>query len=280
MTWMKTLWMSWLWMLSLSLFGTVPGCHVLHPKAIVPSHNNLPSNLNREEDAQFEYGTKRPIIDGFGWVWGIPSKILFWNRRVENHHITPETEAALAEYLAVNGLDEIKVRCNQYRPLDDWRRLTRNTSVAWPWRYTFGAVSVLGETLVPGRLFGGDHFNPYTGTIHLYSDVPVIGLHEGGHAKDFSRRDYPGWYAAAYTLPGVPLWHEKIATEDVLAYVDQGDPEIKRQAYHVLLPAYGTYMGGAVGSIFPDYATSIYYGAVLAGHAKGRMRARNFPVMP
>lgn len=250
------------------------GCCVLHPQLIQPQYCNLPSDLNQPDDLQIERGKCRPLIDGFGWVWGIPSKITLWNRKVENHRISIKTESTIAEYLQVNQLDEIKVRINQYRPLDDWRRLTRNKGVAWPWRYTFGTVAVLGETVFPGRLFGGDHYNPYTGTIHLFSDVPAVALHEAAHAKDFARRTYPGTYAAVYALPGVPLWHERIASNDVLAYAElQEDANLQIEAYKVLYPAYGTYVGSAMGYVAPSISTPLYIGGVLTGHAAGRWRA-------
>ena len=190
----------------------------LHPQSITASRVYESPQLC-ENEPQIQRGERRKIIDAVGWVVGIPSKILLWNRRVENHRIGPETEAAIAEYLQVNDLDTVRVRLNQYRPGEDWHRLVRNKSVGAGWRYTFGAVSVLGETVIPGRLFGGDHFNPYTNTIHIYSDVPAIAMHEGGHAKDFARRKWKGTYAAVYTLPIVPIYHESIASRDVVAYL-------------------------------------------------------------
>jgi hypothetical protein len=250
------------------------GCRVLEPRSIDTVRNNIPTDLIADNEPQIERGAPRPIIDGFGWVWGIPSKIMLWNRKVENHHISGETESHLIRYLETNGLSDVKVRLNQYRPWDDWWRLTRNQSIAAPWRYTFGTVFTLGETLVPGRLFGGDHYNPYTATIHLYSDLPVIALHEGAHAKDFSNRKHPGNYAALYVLPCVPLWHERVATNDVLSYVQcQDDEELRRQAYRILYPAYGTYAGSAAGTFVPRHATPLYWGGVVTGHAIGRWRA-------
>lgn len=265
-------------LVALAICSLQCGCVMLHPKQIVSDRNNLPPELSSSIEPQFERGEKRPIIDGIGWVFGIPGKIMLWNRKVENHNISRETEAIMAGYMAVNGLHEVKVRLNQYRPLDDWRRLTRNKSVAWPWRYTAGTLTVLGETLVPGRIFGGDHYNPFTGTIHLYSDLPSIALHEAGHAKDFARRPYPGTYAVLYALPIVPLYHESVATNDVLAYVEfQNNTELKKEVYCVLFPAYGTYVGNAFGWPFPDYAGPIYAGGIVAGHAVGRWRIRHAP---
>ncbi len=248
------------------------GCGVLKPQSIQRVRYNLPGNLIAEQEPVIERGEPKLLIDGFGWIWGVPSKILFWDRRVESHKISEQTEQSLEEYLSANGLHDVKVRLNQYRPFDDWKRLTKNTSIAWPWRYTFGAVATLGETVFPGRLFGGDHYNPYTATIHLYSDVPSIALHEAAHAKDFSNRRYPGTYAASYALPLVPLWHERVATNDVLAYSDSSDDlSLRREARHILYPAYGTYAGNAAGAFAPAASFPLYLSGVVAGHAAARV---------
>ncbi len=267
-----TLPLAFIW---LSVILLSSGCRVLHPHPIDMSRNGLPATLTSASESQIERGKPRPVIDAIGWVWGIPSKILLWDRRMENHDVSPATQQTIENYLADNGLDEVKVRLNQYRPIDDWRRLTRNTSVAWPWRYTFGAISVLGETVIPGRLFGGDHYNPYTGTIHLYSDVPAVALHEGAHAKDFARRTYPGTYAAAYLI--TPLWHERVATNDALAYADfSGDPKLQVETRQVLYPAYGTYVGSSLGNFVPSASFPLYIGSVLVGHGIAWQQTKNW----
>lgn len=250
------------------------GCRVLAPRAIDNSKQNVAPELVEANTLPIERGEPRAILDGVGWVVGIPSKLLLWDRRVDNHRIGAETETAIAEYLQDNQLGHVKVRLNQYRPWDDMKRLTKNRSMAWPWRYSIGTLSVLGETVLPGRIFGGDHFNPYTQTIHLYSDVPAIALHEGSHAKDFSRRDYPGTYAALYGLPIVPLYHESIATRDTIAYAQQTENQkLEQEAYRILYPAYGTYVGGALGTVLPMASLGAYYGSVVVGHATGRWQA-------
>ncbi|MFM7059019.1 MAG: hypothetical protein ACKO2P_19080 [Planctomycetota bacterium] len=226
---------------------------------------------------QIEHGRPNAFVDGFGWVWGIPPKILLFDRRVENHRVSRTTEQALTKYLAHNELHSVKVRVNQYNPRDDWKRLTRNTAVGGGWRYTLGALSVAGETLFPGRLFGGDHYNPFTNTIHLYSDVPAIAIHEGGHAKDFATREWKGTWAAAYLIPGAPLWHESIATSDALTWLaEQDDPQALREGYHILYPAYGTY----AGSVLSDPSGISYLAGVLAGHAAGRWQASRIDDRP
>ena len=251
----------------------------LKPREIQVDRANVARELvEATQDSPIERGKQRPVLDGVGWVFGIPSKVILWDRRVENHNVSADTEEAIRQYLDDNDLDHVKVRINQYAPLEDWRRLRANKTVGWGYRYTLGALSVAGEAILPGRLIGGDHYNPFTGTIHLYSDVPAIALHEGGHAKDFTRRKLPGTYALCAALPVVSLWPEAIATGDAIAYTQENDEsELERESYRILFPAYGTYVGGAVGDFVAPVALPIYAGAVVAGHAVGRVQARSVP---
>ncbi len=226
-------------------------------------------------DTQIERGRPQPIIDGVGWVVGIPDKILLWNRRVDNHNISQETEQAIADYLTSNELTTVKVRLNQYAPGDEWRRLVANKSVGWGWRYTLGASLWLGETVFPGRLIGGDHYNPFTNTISIFSDIPAVAIHEGGHAKDFAPRYYKGTYAAGYLLPITPLWYEAAATNDALSYLRaEGTLEEEQAADRVLYPAYGTYLGNSLSTVVPTLGTPLYVAGVLGGHVAGRIEAR------
>ncbi len=61
-----------------------------------------------DSQPQIQRGEPHRVIDTVGWVVGIPSKIILWNRRSENHDIGVETEQAMAEYLAVNHLDTVR----------------------------------------------------------------------------------------------------------------------------------------------------------------------------
>lgn len=219
---------------------------------------------------QIERGRPHKALDTFGWVWGIPSKILLWDRRVENHRIDAHTETQLATYLSENELSTVKVRLNQYHPREDWQRLVANQSVGAGWRYTVGVVSVAAEAIFAGRLFGGDHYNPYTNTIHLYSDSPAIALHEAGHAKDFARRKWKGTYAAAGILPIFPLIQEGIATSDALGYLKATQSmNAQQEAYEILYPAYGTYIGAEITAPGPF---GVVIGAI-GGHAVGQWKS-------
>lgn len=259
-------------LLAIALVSPNLGCfsNPLAPREIPLAEAHLAPQI-LDDRPLIQRGKPRPIIDTVGWVVGIPGKILLWDRRVDNHRIGYETEAMLAEYIEQNQLDGVRVRVNQYRPGEDWSRLVRNKSVGAGWRYTFGTLSVLGETLLPGRVFGGDHYNPYTNTIHLYSDIPAIALHEAAHAKDFARRKWKGTYAAVYMLPIVPLYHESVATADVFAYLEaEKSPQELAAASRILYPAYGTYAGNAAGTVFSPYGTPLYFAGLIGGHVIGR----------
>jgi hypothetical protein len=261
-----------------TLFACSAGCNPLTPRPITHTGYFVSPELLSDPGPNIERGKPRPIIDTIGWGFGIPGRILLWDPRVDNHQISKQTEGVIAGYLVDNELHHVKVRLNQYAPLDDWRRLRKNKTVGWGYRYTLGLLSVAGETILPGRVFGGDHYNPFTATAHIYSDIPSIGLHEAAHAKDFSRRKYPGTYALAYLVPIVPLWHEKIATSDVIDYVQaSGDASLQRETYRVLYPAYGTYVGGALGYLVPNYADPVYFGSILIGHAAAHHHAYAVP---
>jgi hypothetical protein len=148
-------------------------------------------------------------------VLGIPSKVIRWDHRADNHAVSAATEESIRRYLDANDLDHVKVRINQYAPLDDWRRLRANKTVGWGYRYTLGALFVVGEA---------------------------------------------------------------IATGDAIAYAGrQDDPDLQREAYRILYPAYGTYVGGAIGDLAAPVALPVYAGAVVAGHAVGRTQAALVP---
>ena len=76
----------------------------------------------------------------------------------------------------MHQIDGLCARINQYDPIDEFSRLRTNKTVAPGWRYTLGTVSVIGYTLVPGRIIGLDQYNPYTNSVYVYSDVPALAV--------------------------------------------------------------------------------------------------------
>lgn len=235
--------------------------------------------LAQGED-QFVFGKECSLLDASDWIWpgSLLRKLLLWNSKVDSHQVSGGTIDALRKYLGLNRLDRVKVRINAYCVGDEWRRTMRNDSVAPAWRYTVGFWSWLMYTILPGRFFGGDSYNPYSNTINIYSDIPSVALHEGGHAKDFAQRKYKGTYAFLYSfVPFYNMYPEALATNDALSYLyAQRDWEEYRQAYKVLYPAYGTYVGGNLSSWIATpwwYWPYLGYAAVIPGHALGRVKA-------
>ena len=234
----------------------------------------------RPGEPQIERGKPLWLLDGLGHcVFSLPTKLLLFDWRVCNHGISPEVEAKLKQYLAENGLQNVKVRLNQHAPGDEWRRLVANKYFNPFWRYVLGVPAWLWYTVFPNRLFAGfpiigigDHYNPCTNTIHIYSGHKAIALHEAGHAKDFAPRDGKALYALLYVLvPGGSLWVEAQATGDAIGYdIAKGLTQDEKEDYRVLYPAYGSYIGGIGGFYF-------YVPAVIGGHVVGRVKAASVP---
>ena len=170
-----------------------PSPHLFAQSAPTPL---APTAVPPSDGPQFERGAPHKIIDTVGWVFGIPKKIIVWDRRADNHSVSPTTEHSVAQYLAANDLESTKVRINEYDPWGEWRRLTMNSQVGAGWRYTFRAFGALGYTLFPGRLFGTDGYNPYTDSIYVYSDIPCLGQEQAAYAKLIRAHAHPGTYVA------------------------------------------------------------------------------------
>jgi hypothetical protein len=224
-------------------------------------------------EQQFEYGEPHKVVDAVGWVFGIPKKIILWDRRAVNHHVTSETEQNLSQYMNDNGMTATKVRINQYDPGGEWQRLGANKGVGAGWRYTVGAVDTLVYTVFPGRLFGADWYNPYTDSVYIYSDIPSIAQEQASYAKLVHERSNPGTYAALTSLPVVRLWPEKESKDDVLDYTAAcGTPSQERDAIHAFYPEYGAQIGDELAQFVPGGFLLTAAGAGV-GHAAAHLDA-------
>ncbi|MCB1175586.1 MAG: hypothetical protein KDK39_18570 [Leptospiraceae bacterium] len=243
----------------------------------LPYNNGLPVTRQvadfNAENPQFESGEPYWILDAPGhYFFSLLSKLILWNWKMNNHDISEETKLYLQDYIRANRLQNVKVRFNMYDPADEWHRLTNNPDVHWLARYTVGVLNWVIYTILPERLFaglfGGDHYNPYTNSINIYTDLPAVVLHEGGHAKDISMRLDKTGYALVYALPLAPLYHEARASEDAFHYIAERKKEqqLQREAYEQLAPAYATYIGG---QLFDSYGFIM----VIPGHAYGRYKS-------
>jgi hypothetical protein len=219
------------------------------------------------------FGEPRPKLDRMAKVMGTPARIMHLNRKVNSHEVSPETTTALVNYLCQNDLADVAVHINCYEPSEQWRLLHENKRISPGWRYTLGSLSVIRYTILPGRVFGGDRYNPFTNTLNLHSDVPALVLREAAYAKDVHGRKLPGSYVAVNQLPIVGLWHDVRSVNDVLAYAEEHENwELEKQAYHVLFPRVGSDAANSGAMMLPVWweGAALGAGGALAGHATGR----------
>lgn len=194
--------------------------------------------------------------------------------------MSAETEQRLAQYLDANSLVNTKVRINQYDPIGEWRRLGTNKEVGAGWRYTVGAFDTLVYTVVPGRLFGSDRYNPYTDSVYIYSDIPCLAQEQASYAKLVHARTYRGTYAALSSLPVVQLWPEKQSKDDVLDYtLASGTSDQQNEATRVLYAEMGAEVGGQASLILGSDLPLTLAGAGI-GHVAAHFNKNASPQTP
>ena len=224
------------------------------------------------------YGRPHKMLDGVAWVAGLPSRLLPMHANVNNHKLSDETTDKLKAYLRENDLTDVYVRVNQYDPGGEWRRLRENTRIAPGWRYSVGAAGLIVHAALPGRVFGGDLYNPFTNSLYINSDVPAVVLMEAAYAKDIHSRRWPGVYATINELPVLSLWRHTLAINDVLGYAQADDDwDVEREIYRVVYPQIGVHgaLGGhtaaALGTALPLITIPIAaVGGAIAGHTVGQ----------
>ncbi len=216
---------------------------------------------------QLYVGAPSKILDASDWIWpgSLLAKLVLWNKNIDSHEVSDETIDAMMQYVKENELDDVQILVNTYKPANQWSRLFKNKEIWAPFRYTLGVLSTSLYTVLPGRFFGGDHYNPYTNTINIYSDEVAIALHEAGHAKDLNSRKNKTLHSTLYIVPGAPLYYEAVASSDAINYLNhQCRYDEEKRAYKVLHPAYGTYAGG----VFLRQSGLGFVGAI-PGHITG-----------
>ena len=240
-------------------------------------HDKAASEMPPTEVA-FEYGKPNTFLDRMAWMVGFPSRILPMSPNVNNHKFSQETSDKLTAYMQENDITDVLVRVNQYDPKGEWRRLRENKRIAPGWKYTFGAAGLVGYTIFPGRVFGGDTYNPFTNSLYVNSDVPAMLIVEAAYAKDIHGRNLPGTYAAINEIPVLTLWRHTRAVNDTLGYALMNDDwEVERETYRVVYPLLGIHaaLGGhsAVSFATPLPMLTVPISAVggaVAGHTVGR----------
>lgn len=219
-----------------------------------------------------ERGKAIPVLDYTASFLASPIKLLLWNRRYGTHRISPRTEAVISKYIEQNDLRGVKVRINQFAPVGEMKRIFANHEVGLLYRLIAVPFSLL--TSATGRLLAGlifsDYYDPFSNTVHVFSDDTAIALHELGHAKDFSKQKWKGTYALVRSFPGVNLAQEMVATHEAFDYLElHGSDEDRIRAPRVLYPAFATYAGS-----YLQVVPFGWVGALAGGHIYGRIRSK------
>ena len=231
-------------------------------------------------DVTIVQGKPNRIADGIGYAVGLPARLLTLHPAVSNHQFSDATRRQLVTYLKDNEIADVYVRVNQYDPVGEWHRLRENLQISPGWKYTVGLLPLAGYTLVPGRIFGGDMYNPFTNSLSINSDIAAVALHEAAYAKDVRRRQFSGIYAALNELPFASVWRHVQGVNDVVAYARENDDwEMERETYRVVYPLIGMHLAsGGLHSVLGTeplegmfFAPLLPMGGAIAGHAAGEI---------
>ena len=250
--------------------------------ATTPYHYGQFLSIGRQDSptskVEIVYGRTHTGLDRLAWVVGLPSRILPLHASVNNHSLSDESAEKLTKYLEDNELTDVYVRVNQYDPAGEWQRLRGNKRIAPGWRYSVGAMGLIVYAILPGRVFGGDLYNPYTNSLYINSDVPAVVLAEAAYAKDIHARQLPGAYATINEIPLLSLWRHVNAVNDVLSYArTQEDWGLERETYRVVYPQMGVHAAGGGHTIatlltaMPVFTIPLVaLGGAVAGHSVGQ----------
>lgn len=259
----------------LAFLTIVSSANGLEPPGIVSeSTGEIQFGASLDGAIDIQRGEPNRVLDGVGWVIGVPSKLLLLDSRADNHDVSAATVDKTREFLFDNNVEGVMVRVNQYDPVGEWKRLIKNDRIGVGWRATIGAAYTLGYSVLPGRLFGRDWYNPFTDTVHVYSDVPALALEQAAHAEEIRRVSHPGFYSAVQMLPFVGIVHEARAKQAVFEYVDKtGTVDEQAEARRVLAPQLGLELGGQAAAFIPQANALTSLGGVAVGHVVGRYQA-------
>ncbi|HLC91161.1 MAG TPA: hypothetical protein VJI15_05330 [Candidatus Nanoarchaeia archaeon] len=218
-----------------------------------------------------------PLTRGWGFFESLEGRLRLLSWSVSNLP-REQTVEHIEDYLVKEGMDDVTVRAGHSRVFEDMSRLFTDEKlkdISIMGRIFLGIPATFYQGLL-AKLFRADHYNPFTKTAIIYSDVPAIARHELGHAKDFSERTFPTWYALSRSIPGIDLFQEGKAT--MYAHESMA-PKDKWQTGRYLVPAYATYVGGYLsliafwGTGSAPAAGVVGLAALAAGHIIGNMYA-------
>lgn len=175
------------------------------------------------------------------------------------------------EYLKDNNLQDVYIDVQRYEPGEQWARLRANDRISPVWKYTGGSLNVIVYSLIPGRAFHQDRYDPFTNTLSLNSTNPLDALYEAGSAKEYHKHERLGTYSMAQYIPFATLGHDWRVTSDVITYAQAKELwEVEKELYPY---TYSNWTSSAVSealSLYPvGSATQIVLG--MAGEGAGKL---------
>lgn len=204
------------------------------------------NSSKKKEDIHVEIGSSQPVIDRVRNILSIPDKLLLGSYAVKSGALSEENLQLVKKYLHKHHLHDVYVSVNQYKPFAVWHRVFTNPKTSFLAKVLFGTPSSLLETLAVTKLTGilGDHYNPLSNTLYLFSNHPALALHECGHAKDANSRKNPILYQALNYFPVFSLYQEYLASAYAIEYLKK--KKLDSQAYRLLVPSFATFIASTL----------------------------------
>ncbi len=252
--------------------------------------NSFASTVKDKNTIEVQVGSSNAFVDLIRNILSIPKKFLLLNSNINSGNVSNETIEKMREYLDANGLHDVAISVNQYKPQWIWDRIFTNPKTSVLSKCTIGFMHGLDETFSIPKLTGGDHYDFASNTIHLFSNDASAALHACGHAKDYNQQEYPTLYALTKELPLVgplaALYQEAVASENAITYLrEKKSGEGVRQAFTLLIPAFFSHLAKIALKpkvsllsllLFPTITTKNYVkflGIIAIGHCLGRIMA-------
>ncbi|MBN1156613.1 hypothetical protein JXA85_03295 [Candidatus Woesearchaeota archaeon] len=209
-----------------------------------------------------------------GQLFSLPSKLVLLDKKIGSRPSQRTIDYVVKDLEKNPDFSDVTVRLGHGAPFKDTLRLLTDERIK---RSTPLLLRVLGmpSTLV-GETFAyltrSDHYNPFTNTAVIYSDVPAVALHELGHANFFNSRKKKAMpYAIAASGIGT-LYMEY----DASRYAHKALPPYERyQTGRYLFPAFGTYLGNKLGvGPYIGAAAGLAAGAIYSLYNILRLRSK------
>lgn len=214
-------------------------------------------------------GTPHKRLDRIRNLVEWPSRFFMKTPKRDSYAPLPNTEESVLRYLDENDLRDVYVDFNYYDPAERWRRLRDNQRIAPGWKYTAGTLVWLGYTILPGRAWGYDSYDPFSNSVQVNSDQQPFALAEAAYAKDVHARNMPGAYSALTSVVGFSAWRRAIGVNDVVGYArEQRNWELEKDSIQQLYPLLGAEiatLGAWSGDPLIDIAIGAGGGAVGYG---------------